>query len=153
MGYEKNTKIGILSAIHNDIEEQEIDLAFESVFDMAMEATSKKNIISPAVRKNLPDSAFGVIYRTKEGEVKKLYPLIVKDNKQQTEELINRAIEYFNYCNPLYKSQLAENILKAINTTGIKVKIHPRNAINKFVTIPPKYIATNTVDKYSESKS
>lgn len=147
-----SSRRSIVSSINDDIEEQEIALAFESVFDLAMEATRKKNIISPSVRKELPDSAFGVIYKTKEGEVKKLYPLIVKGDVESTTELINRAIEYFNYCNPIYKDQLAKNILKAITSTGIKVKIHPRNAINKFIEVPSRYLASDTVDKYAKSK-
>jgi hypothetical protein len=144
------TRGGILSGMSQSLEDKEIELALESVFDVAMETASKKQIISAKTRDNLPDSAFGVIYTTEEGKNKRLYPLIVED-KEQTRQLINRAIEYFSYCNPIYKPQLANNILKAIKQTGIKVKVHPRNTLRKYVDIPSKYIVADTVNEFNKT--
>lgn len=148
--------MGILNNIiaeanaHQD--EQEIDIILESVLETAMEATAKKRIINESTRKSLPDEAFGVIYTTKDGEKLRKYPLIVKNDYEATKELIARAIEYFHFCKPEWKKQLADNIIKAMIDNDIRIQIHPKNQINKFTTIPTKFTNADTNDKYQDKK-
>ena len=54
----------------------EVDYAFESVFEAAMEATEKK-LISTKDRNQLPDECFGIIYTNDKGKVVRAYPLKV----------------------------------------------------------------------------
>ena len=150
----ENKPKGILEALTIEADDAEVEAIFESVLDFALESAAKKRILTPKQRDALPDSAFGVVVKDKEGNKIRKYPLIVKGDPKITEELIGRSIEYFHFCKPPeWKPMLAKNIIKAMNTTGVIVKIHPRNQINKYVKVPDKYVATDTKDKYQDKEN
>ena len=149
----ENKPKGILEALTIEADDAEVEAIFESVLDFALESAAKKRILTPKQRDALPDSAFGVVVKDKEGNKIRKYPLIVKGDPKITEELIGRSIEYFHFCKPPeWKPMLAKNIIKAMNTTGVIVKIHPRNQINKYVNVPDKYVAADTKDKYQDKE-
>lgn len=110
----------------------EVDYAFESVFEAAMEATEKK-LISTKDRNQLPDECFGIIYTNDKGKVVRAYPLKVPGNKKKTAELIQKSLDMFHYCLPKNKPILAKKILEVLNSENVKVTISERNQIFKYI--------------------
>ncbi len=135
-----------------DDEVCEEDLAFESVFDFAFEGVRKKQILDSKTRDALPDEAFAIVFTDKDGKRQRKYPLIVKNDPVATKELIGRAIQYFHFANPKWKAEIAKAIIKAMNETGVVVKIHPRSQIHKYVDVPEKYTDSDTINKYHATK-
>lgn len=155
--------IGLLASLRNMDDAQIVtesalmDEAYESVLehalDLALEATNddkggtrpKGHIIEKSVRDSLPDSAFGIPSARK-------YPLIVKGDKKVTAELIARAIQFFHFAKPDWKEELAKNIIKAIDESGVQVKIHPKSQIHKYVDVPNDLVKADIPDKYRQPK-
>lgn len=72
-------------------------------------------------RKDIPDSDFGI------PELKK-YPM-------QDEKHVKLAIKFFNYVEPKYEKELAENIIKKIKQYKIKdIKYSEKNRFFKYYT-------------------
>lgn len=137
---------------HNEKDEAAIESLVETVLDTAMESAANKKIIDEKTRDSLPDSAFGVIYITADGEKLRKYPLIVKNDYEATKELLHRAIEYFPFCKPEWKKPLANNILRVLVDEDIVIKVHPRNILNKYIKLPEKFIDVDTNNDYHISK-
>ena len=111
-----------------DLEYMELDAAFESIFDLAMEG----HTIDPKVREKLPDSSFGIIEED-DGKKKRSYPLVVPGDKQSTEELITKAVQFFHYCKPERREILAKAIVRAIAENGVKSEISEASQILRYV--------------------
>lgn len=107
----------------------EIDAMYAEIFDMAMEGTT----ISEKQRRNLPDDCFGLIEEHEDGTAKRSYPLIVPDDKKLTHELITKAVQFFHYCKPNQKAELANNIVRAISETGTEIEISEASQILRYV--------------------
>lgn len=112
------------------MEYTEIEQAFESVFDMAMEG----HTIDPSIRKNLPDNCFAIVEKGENGEVKRSYPLMVPGDKVKTAELCSKAVQMFHYCKPDRKPALAKAILKTVKSNKVVLTISSRSQIFKFVS-------------------
>jgi len=156
--------IGLLQSLNRDTEayameeqydtvlEAALDAVLSNVFTIATEATNTKggtkpkgHIIDKQTRDSLPDSAFGIPKSRK-------YPLVVKGNKEVTHELVSRAIQFFHYCNPEWKAELAKNIIKVIQKENLPVTIHPKSQINKYVKVPDNLVKSDTENKYHTPK-
>ena len=111
----------------------EINSAMESLFDAAMEA-AKGHVIDPKVRDALPDKAFGIVFTDENGKTQRKYPLVVKNDPAATKELISKAVQFFHFCNPEWKAQLAKAIATAIRTEKVKITINKKSQIFKYVT-------------------
>lgn len=118
--------------------DNDMDSVLESVLDGAMEATS--HVIDPKTRDSLPDKAFGVVYtseteKDKDGKPKRYrkYPLLVKNDKAATKQLISKALTFFNYCKPEYKKDLARKIVSVIKSENIEATVSRNNAFLKYV--------------------
>lgn len=120
------SSMGVLESL-NDLE---IDQAFGSVFDAAIEA----HTIDPEVRKKLPDKCFAIVETDDKGNVKRSYPLMVPGDKAKTTELCSKAIQMFHYCKPNRKPELAKAILRTIKGNKISLTISNRNQIFRFVS-------------------
>ena len=71
-------------------------------------------------RSKLPDSVFGVPEQRK-------FPL-------DSEEHVRSAIKFFNYVDPKYEKELANNIKKAMKKYNINdVKIGEKNRLSKYI--------------------
>lgn len=129
--------------------DNEYDTVIEAALDVVLEAKDasrpKGHILDKKTRDALPDSAFGIPSDRK-------YPLIVENDLATSKELIARAIQFFHFANPKWKPELAKNIINAIDQTGADIKIHPKSAINRFVTVPSDLISNDTENKYHSSK-
>ena len=110
----------------------ELEAAFESVLDMAMES-AKGHILDPKVRDALPDSAFAVVYKGEDGENVRKYPLIVKNDPEATKELVSKIIQHFHFCKPEWKSQVAKKVLQVIKSEKIKISINRKSQIFKYI--------------------
>lgn len=106
----------------------EIDSAFDSVFELAMEA----HTIDPAVRAKLPNDCFGIV-RDDDGQFVRAYPLKVPGDKAKTTELCSKAIQMFHYCKAERKAELAKAILKIVKSEKITLTISSRNQIFRYV--------------------
>lgn len=135
-----------------DFYEDDLQYAMESVFEEAMEASSRKHVITPQVRDKLPDSAFGIIYTDEKGVKQRKYPLFVKNDPEATQELVAKAIQYFYYCKPEWKAQLAKNIAKMIKTKKIVVNINRKSLIFKYVNTAAFGPTINIVDTPKKDK-
>lgn len=124
----------------------ELDLAFESVFDAAMEA----HTIDPAIRKKLPDKCFAIIETDDNGNPKRSYPLMVPGDKAKTTELCTKAIQMFHYCKPNRKPALAKAIVKVIKSEKISLSINSRSQIFKYV--PPASMPKTVTIKEAKAK-
>lgn len=111
----------------------ELDAAMESVLDAAMEA-AKGHVIDPKVRDALPDKAFGIVFVDENGKTQRKYPLVVKSDPEATKELISKAVQFFHFCNPEWKAQLAKAIARAIRTEKVKITINKKSQIFKYIT-------------------
>lgn len=111
----------------------ELDAAMESVLDAAMEA-AKGHVIDPKVRDALPDKAFGIVFVDENGKTQRKYPLVVKSDSEATKELISKAVQFFHFCNPEWKAQLAKAIARAIRTEKVKITINKKSQIFKYIT-------------------
>lgn len=110
------------------------DLIMNEVFDYAMESATRTKILNTKTRDSLPDDAFGIVARTDEGERIRKYPLVVKGDPSATEELVQKALDYFHYCRPDWKPQLARKLVQVINEEKkIHVSISAKHAIFKYV--------------------
>lgn len=118
---------GIISGMLEQTGYEAVDAAFESVFDYAMEAT--EHVLTKAERDALPDSAFGIPSERK-------FPLIIKGNPDLTQKSVTQAYKMFHYAKPQYKKELATNIIKAIKSQHIDLKINPKSMICKYTTVP-----------------
>lgn len=134
--------------------DEEMDSVLESALDVAMEADG--HVIDPKTRDSLPDNAFGVVYtseteKDKDGNPKRYrkYPLVVKNDKEATKQLVSKALTFFNYCKPEYKKELAKKIVAVIQSEKIEVTVSRNNAFLKYVneTQLPKYIKVVDVKK------
>lgn len=136
-----------------EFEYQEMDSALESVFDVAMEATS--HTIDPKVREKLPDYCFGVIEEFPSGEKKRIYPLRVPKDPQKTKELTTKAIQMFHYCKPDRRKQLAESIVKVIKQENMTISIARTNQMFKYVSITslPKSVTITEPKARSKRKA
>ena len=106
----------------------EIDVAFESVFELAMEA----HTIDPAVREKLPDNCFAIV-GDYDGKFIRAYPLKVPGDKAKTTELCSKAIQMFHYCKAERKADLAKAILKTVKSEKVTLTISNRNQIFRYV--------------------
>lgn len=136
--------------------DNEVDSVLESMLDGVMEATGDKHVIDSKTRDALPDSAFGVVYTSKtetdkDGKPKKYrkYPLIVKNDKAATKQLVSKALTFFNYCKPEYKKDLAKKIVAVVKSENLEVTVSRNNAFLKYVneTQLPKNIKVVDVKK------
>ena len=123
----------------------EIESAMEAVLDTAMEAV-KGHVIDPKVRDALPDKAFGIVFTDENGKTQRKYPLVVKNDPEATKELISKAIQFFHFCNPEWKSQLAKAIAKAIRTEKVKITISKKSQIFKYITEKDLGPTANVID-------
>lgn len=135
---------------YDSVLETALDAILNNTYTIATEATTggtkpKGHIIDKKTRDSLPDSAFGIPNKRK-------YPLVVKGNKEVTHELVSRAIQFFHYCNPDWKPELAKNIIKVIEQEKIPVTIHPKSQIGKYVDIPDDLVKADTENKYHTPK-
>ena len=110
----------------------EIEAALESVLDTAMES-AKGHVIDPKVRDALPDRAFGIVFNDKDGKTQRKYPLVVKNDPEATKELISKAIQFYFYCKPEWKPQLAKAIVAAIKSEKVKISINKKSQIFKYI--------------------
>ena len=110
----------------------EIEEAMESVLDVAMEVT-RTHIVDPKVRDSIPDNAFGIVYKDSEGKTQRKYPLIIKNDPETTKELISKSIQFFHFCKPEWKPQLAKAIVRAINSEKIIMTINRKSQIFKYI--------------------
>ncbi len=108
----------------------DIELALESVFDTAVEAS---HIIDPKTRDSLPDEAFGIVFADKDGKTQRKYPLIVKSDPEATKELVSKAIAFFHFAKPDWKAELAKNILRIIRDNKLNVTINKKSQIFKYI--------------------
>lgn len=134
--------------------DEEMDSVLESALDVVMEADG--HVIDSKTRDALPDNAFGVVYtseteKDKDGNPKRYrkYPLVVKNDKEATKQLVSKALTFFNYCKPEYKKDLAKKIVAVIQSEKIEVTVSRNNAFLKYVneTQLPKYIKVVDVKK------
>jgi len=72
---------------------------------------SLERVLTTEDRDKLPDSAFGI-------PKNRTYPLYTKSGKVD-EPRLKSAMTYFRHCPEKYRTQLANNILKAIKKTNI----------------------------------
>ncbi len=112
-----------------DLEYMELDAAFESIFDLAMEG----HTIDPKVREKLPDSSFGIIEEEDDGKKKRSYPLVVPGDKQLTEDLVTKAVQFFHYCKPERRETLAKAIVRAIAENNVSIEISEASQILRYV--------------------
>lgn len=108
----------------------EMDAAYESVLDFAMEAD---HVIDPKTRDSIPDDQFGIPKYRK-------YPLVIKKDRDTTHKLVTKSIQMFHYCRPDWKKELATNILKAIKEEKLDIKIDRKSQICKHVDVPEEYL-------------
>ena len=87
--------------------DEDMDSVLESNLEFALEAEG--HVIDPKTRDCLPDNAFGVVYtseteKDKDGNPKRYrkYPLVVKNDKAKTKQLVSKALTFFNYCKPKF---------------------------------------------------
>ena len=110
----------------------ELEAAIESVLDVAMESV-KGRVLDAKTRDSLPDKAFAIVYKDEEGKTQRKYPLVVKNDPEATKELISKAIQFFHFCRPDWKAQLAKAIVKAIKTEAIIITINRKSQIFKYI--------------------
>ena len=134
--------VGILESFLKAYDENDIDSAFESVFDLAMEG----HTIDPKLRERLPDGCFGVIETNEDGTKKRSYPLRVPGDIDKTRECVSKAIQFFHYCKEPRRAQLAKNIFAVIRKDHLAISINEKsqvlryinkNSLPKTVTIEP----------------
>ena len=118
--------------------DEEMDSVLESTLSLALEAEG--HVIDPKTRDSLPDNAFGVVYtseteKDKNGNPKRYrkYPLVVKNDKAKTKELVSKALTFFNYCKPEYKKDLAKKIVSVCKSENLEVTVSRNNAFLKYV--------------------
>lgn len=119
--------MGLISGMIESIGYEAVDAAFESVFEFAMEAT--EHTLTKEQREALPDSAFGIPSQRK-------FPLIVKGDPELTYKSVSQAYKMFHYAKPEYKRELAANIVKAIKSQHLDIKINPKSMICKYTNVP-----------------
>lgn len=112
-----------------ELDYKEIDAVLESVFDVVMESG---HTIDPKVREKLPDSSFGII-EEENGKVKRSYPLVVPGDKNLTDELVTKAVQFFHYCKPERRESLAKAIVSAIRENKISIEISEASQILRYV--------------------
>lgn len=136
--------------------DDDMDSVLESMLECVMEAD--KHVIDPKTRDSLPDSAFGIVYtseteKDKNGNPKRYrkYPLVVKNDKEATKQLVSKALTFFNYCKPEYKKDLAKKIVSVCKGEDIEVTVSRNNSFLKFVTETklPKNIKVIEIKKKS----
>lgn len=110
----------------------EIEAAFESVLDTAMES-AKGHILDPKVRDALPDRAFGIVYTDENNKTQRKYPLIVKNDPEATKELVGKAVSFFHFARPDWKAPLAKKILQVIKEEKLKMTINKKSQIFKYI--------------------
>ena len=134
--------------------DEEIDSVLESTLSLALEAEG--HVIDPKTRDSLPDNAFGVVYtseteKDKNGNPKRYrkYPLVVKNDKEKTKQLVSKALTFFNYCKPEYKKDLAKKIVSVCKSQNLEVTGTRKNAFIKYVneTQLPKNIKVVEIKK------
>lgn len=139
--------------------DDDMDSVLESMLEGVMEAEG--HVIDPKTRDSLPDSAFGIVYtseteKDKDGNPKRYrkYPLVVKNDKEATKQLVSKALTFFNYCKPEYKKDLAKKITSVCKSEDIQVTVSRNNAFLKYVneTQLPKNIKVVEVNKTSVKK-
>lgn len=115
-----------------DLLYSEVDIAYESVFCVAMEAVEKK-LLNTNERNELPDECFGIIYTNDKGKLVRAYPLCVPGDKKKTAQLLQKSIDMFHYCLPKNKEKLAKKIIEIATQEKVKLTMNERNQILKFV--------------------
>lgn len=139
--------------------DDDMDSVLESMLEGVMEAEA--HVIDPKTRDCLPDSAFGIVYtseteKDKDGNPKRYrkYPLVVKNDKEATKQLVSKALTFFNYCKPEYKKELAKKIVTVCKSEDIQVTVSRNNAFLKYVneTQLPKNIKVVEVNKKTVKK-
>lgn len=123
------------SLVDNVINQQkygEIDAAFESVLEYALEAD--EHTISTEQRDKLPDSAFGIPKERK-------YPLYVKGDPKATRALCTKAIQFFHYAIEPRRKELASNIVKVIVREKLDIKINPNSKICDYTQVPENLLS------------
>ena len=118
--------------------DEDMDSVLESNLEFALEAEG--HVIDPKTRDCLPDNAFGVVYtsdteKDKDGNPKRYrkYPLVVKNDKAKTKQLVSQALTFFNYCKPVYKKDLAKKIVSVCKSENLEVTVSRNNAFLKYV--------------------
>ena len=110
----------------------ELEVAFESVLDTAMESV-KGHILDPKVRDALPDRAFAVVYKGEDGNNVRKYPVVVQNDPEATHELVSKIIQHFHFCKPEWKPQVAKKIVQVIKSEKIKISISKKSQIFKYI--------------------
>ena len=89
--------------------------------------------------------------KDKDGNPKRYrkYPLVVKNDKAKTKELVSKALTFFNYCKPEYKKDLAKKIVSVCKSQNLEVTVSRNNAFLKYVneTQLPKNIKVVEIKK------
>ena len=139
--------------------DDDMDSVLESTLEGVLEAEG--HVIDPKTRDSLPDNAFGVVYtseteKDKDGNPKRYrkYPLVVKNDKVKTKQLVSKALTFFNYCKPEYKKDLAKKIVSVCKSQNLVVTVSRNNAFLKYVneTQLPKNIKVVEVNKTAKKK-
>ena len=130
--------------------DEDMDSVLESNLEFALEAEG--HVIDPKTRDCLPDNAFGVVYTSeteKDKDGNRKYPLVVKNDKAKTKQLVSKALTFFNYCKPEYKKDLAKKIVSVCKSENLEVTVSRNNAFLKYVneTQLPKNIKVVEVKK------
>lgn len=130
-------------------EEAAIEAAYATIFEYACEAEG--HVIDPKKRDALPDSAFGIVFTDANGKRQRKYPLLVKSDPKLTQELCAKAIQFFHYCKPEWKEELAKKIMSVVLTNKVPVKINKKSQIFKYYSldkVPEEYVTeTEPKDK------
>ena len=108
----------------------ELDAAHESILELALE--SEGHTIDPKVRESLPDSCFGIVEEV-DGKTKRSYPLVVPGNKQATDALISKAVQFFHYAKEDRRKPLAQAIIRAIRENRVSIEISEASQILRYV--------------------
>ena len=118
--------------------DEDMDSVLESTLEFALEADG--HVIDSKTRDCLPDNAFGVVYtseteKDKDGKPKRYrkYPLVVKNDKAKTKQLVSKALTFFNYCEPEYKKDLAKKIVSVCKSENLEVTVSRNNSFLKYV--------------------
>ena len=134
--------------------DEDMDSVLESSLEGVLEAEG--HVIDSKTRDSLPDNAFGVVYtsdteKDKDGNPKRYrkYPLVVKNDKAKTKELVSKALTFFNYCKPEYKKDLANKIVSVCKSQNLEDTVSRNNAFLKYVneTQLPKNIKVVEIKK------
>ena len=113
--------------------DEDMDSVLESSLEGVLEAEG--HVIDSKTRDSLPDNAFGVVYtsdteKDKDGNPKRYrkHPLVVKNDKAKTKELVSKALTFFNYCKPEYKKDLAKKLVSACKSQHLAVPVSRHHA-------------------------